>query len=413
VRDALTPLVEGREGRTAEPRANYVVLRAKQDLRGGEADVSWIGTAVNRSLDEWTRSALHSSAYVTGMTFRNRFGDGNYELAGSLAGSRVAGSPEALVNTQRSAVHYYQRPDAHLALDSTRTSLAGYGGQIKLGKYGGGITRFETSFVRQSAGFEVNDLGFLRRADLQDWSTWASLQFRNPRWIYRWLRLNGNHWQTWNTSGQRLEQAWNVNGHMGLNNNWSLHAGGSVTGLGSSLCDRCTRGGPALRESRGFYPWFGVNGDSRLTVAPSLFVNLAFTDEGRSRRSTFNPSVSIRPSTRFETSFGARILNDRNHAQWYGNLEGDDGRTHHVFAQLDRREVSLTTRVNFTATPNLSFELYGQPFVSRGTYSEFRELSASPSASRTVGSTRISSGRSRSRTSWRMTATCWASFWPK
>ena len=45
--------------------------------------------------------------------------------------------------------------------------------------------------------------------------------------------------------------------------------------------------------------------------------------------------------------------------------------------------------------------------------STLRELSASPSASRTVGRTRIRSSRSRSRAIRSTTAACWASFWPK
>ncbi|HEX6939072.1 MAG TPA: DUF5916 domain-containing protein [Longimicrobiales bacterium] len=380
VLNAITRRVAGGGDRTVEPLTNYAVLRAQQDLRGGEAGVSWIATAVNRSLDEWTRPVLHSSAYVTGLSFRNRFGDGNYELAGSVTASRVAGSPEAILRTQRSAVHYFQQPDDALELDPTRTSLSGHAEQIKFGKYGGGITRFETSLVHQSAGFEVNDLGFLRRADVLDWSTWAALSFRNQRWIYRWAQLNANHWQTWNTSGLRLEHAWNVNGHMGLNNNWDVHAGITVGGLGRSFCDRCTRGGPPLRESRGYYPWFGVNADSRRAVAPSLWVNLSYTDEGRSHGSSISPSVSLRFSTRLQASIGADISNDRNNTQWYANITDDTGATHYTFAHLEQRTVSMSVRINYTATPDLTFEFYGEPFVSRGTYSDFRELSATPDA---------------------------------
>lgn len=377
---AFTQHVDGSQDRTVEPRANYGVARVQQDLRGGEAGVSWIGTAVNRSLDDWTRPVLHGSAYVTGLSFRNRFGSQNYELAGSFTASRVAGSPEAILRTQRSAVHYYQQPDNDLVLDPTRTSLAGHAQQLKFGKYGGGITRFETSLVRQSAGFDVNDLGFLRRADIQDWSTWAALSFRDQRWIYRWAQVNGNHWQTWNTSGLRLEHAWNFNGHMGLNNNWDVHAGATLGRLGNSFCDRCTRGGPALRQSRGFFPWFGVNADSRRMIVPSMWVNLSYTDEGRSRRTSLSPSVSLRFSTRLQVSLNASVANEKNHTQWYGNFTDDDGVTHYTFAHLDQRTVSVSTRINYTATPDLTFEFYGAPFVSTGTYSEVRELSATPGA---------------------------------
>lgn len=380
VLNALTRRVAGGGDRTVEPLTSYTVLRAQQDLRGGEADVSWIATAVNRSLDGWTRPVLHGSAYVAGLGFRNRFGDGNYEVAGSVTASRVAGSPEAILRTQRSAVHYFQQPGDDLEPDATRTSLSGHAEQIKFGKYGGGVTRFETSLVHQSAGFEVNDLGFLRRADVLDWSTWAALSFRDQRWIYRWAQVNANHWQTWNTSGLRLEHAWNVNGHMGLNNNWDVHAGATIGGLGRSFCDRCTRGGPPLRDSRGFYPWFGVNADSRRAIVPSMWVNLRYTDEGKTHGSTLSPGVSLRLSTRLEASIGADVAHDQNHTQWYGNIADDAGVTHYTFAHLEQRTVSMSVRINYTATPDLTFEFYGEPFVSRGTYSDFRELSATPDA---------------------------------
>ncbi|HEX7089268.1 MAG TPA: DUF5916 domain-containing protein, partial [Longimicrobiales bacterium] len=379
VLDAVTQRVAGSQGRTVEPLTNYAVLRAQQDLRDGEASVGWIATAVHRSLDEWTRPFLHENALVTGLSFRNRFAR-NYELAGSFAASRVAGSPEAILRTQTGAVHYYQQPGDDPVVDPTRTSLTGHAAQLKFGKYGGGITRFETSLVRQSPGFEVNDLGYLRRADILDWSTWAALSFRDQRGIYRWLQINGNHWQTWNTSGIRLESAVNLNAHMGVTNNWDVHAGATLASLGESFCDRCTRGGPPLRRSRGLYPWFGVNGDSRKPVVPSLWVNLRYTDEGKTRGSSLEPSVTLRLSTRFEASLGATISRAHENTQWYGNFVDDGGVTHYTFARLDQRTVSLNARLNFMATPDLTLEFYGAPFVSRGTYSDFREVGPTPAA---------------------------------
>jgi hypothetical protein len=378
--DAVTQHVDGAERTTVEPRANYSVLRAQQDLRGGDAGISLIATAVNRSLDEWTRPAVHSSAYVAGASVRNRLFGGQYEVAASFTASRVAGSPAAIARTQRSAVHYYQQPGDDIAVDTTRTSLSGYAGQIKFGKYGGGITRFETSFVRQSAGFEVNDLGFLRRADLQDWSTWAALSFReNPTRVYRWLQLNVNHWETWNTSGVRLENAFNTNGHMGLHNNWNVHGGGTLGQVGNTFCDRCTRGGPALRQSHGFYPWFGVNGDGRGVIVPSMWVNLSFSDGGRSHSVSLSPSVGLRFSTRLQGELGARFSNGEDDSQWFGNFT-EDGTTHYTFARLDQRTVSMSMRLNYTASPDLTFEFYGEPFVTRGTYSNVREVSSTPDA---------------------------------
>jgi hypothetical protein len=386
VLDALTPEVEGLpqasggKPRTAEPMTNYAVLRAQQDLRGGDAGISAIATAVNRTVDEWTNPFMHNAAYATGATFRNRFSQRRYELAGQLAASHVIGTQTAIWRTQNSPVHYYQQPGDDLDADSSRTALSGYAAQLKFGKYSGGITRFETSVVRQSPGFEVNDLGFLRRADVTDWSTWAALSFREAKGIYRWAQLNGNHWETWNTSGTRLENALNFNGHMGLNNNWDVHLGGTVNKLTASYCDRCTRGGPALRSSRGFYPWGGFNTDSRRLVSGGFWVNASFTDEGKTYGTSLDPYVNFRLSPQFQLNVGAGFRRDHNNTQWFGNFTDAANVTHYSFGHLNQRTTAMYVRANYTMTPDLTFELYGQPFSARGTYTDLRELSATPDA---------------------------------
>lgn len=382
VLDAVTRRIEGTGSRTAEPLTNYSVLRAQQDLRGGEAGISFIATAVNRSMDEYTSPYMHSSAYTTGATFRNRFDGGKYEIAGQLAASQVRGSPEAIHRTQRNSVHYFQQPGDDYEVDSTRTSISGHAAQLKFGKYSGGITRFETSIVRQSAGFDVNDVGFLRRADVMDWSTWAALSFRDARGIYRWAQVNGNHWQTWNTSGTRLENSVNFNGHMGLRNNWDVHLGTTISKLTPSYCDRCTRGGPVMRQSGGFFPWGGFNTDSRKMVYGGMWVNLSFYDEGKSRSTSLEPYLNFRPSSQLSVNFGVGVRHERNNTQWFGNFLDGSGATHYTFAHLNQRTVSMSTRINYTFTPDLTFEFYGQPFVASGTYSDIRELSATPDAAK-------------------------------
>ncbi|HEX6049582.1 MAG TPA: DUF5916 domain-containing protein [Gemmatimonadaceae bacterium] len=378
--DAVTQRVHGVNNLTVEPAANYAVLRAQQDLRGGEGGFSVIATAVNRALDDETAPYLHRAAYTAGASFRNRFRNGQYELAGQFAASRVSGSREVIAQTQRNSTHYYQQPGDDLEVDANRTSLSGHSEQLKLGKYGGGITRFETSILRQSAGFDVNDIGFLRRADILDWSTWAALSFRNARGIYRWAQVNGNYWTHWNTSGLRLENAVNFNGHMGLKNNWDVHFGSTIASLTESYCDRCTRGGPPLRDSRGIFPWGGFNTDSRRTISGGMWVNLRFADEGRTHGSTLSPYVNIRVSPRLQANFSIDVSRDRNNTQWHSNVTDTDGVTHHTFARINQRTISMSTRLNYTITPDLTFEFYGQPFVASGRYSDFREVSDTPDA---------------------------------
>jgi hypothetical protein len=61
--------------------------------------------------------------------------------------------------------------------------------------------------------------------------------------------------------------------------------------------------------------------------------------------------------------------------QWvanYGHFLSDT--THYTFARLLQKTVSMTARASFTATPLLTFQFYAQPFMSAGSYSDWREI---------------------------------------
>ena len=117
-------------------------------------------------------------------------------------------------------------------------------------------------------------------------------------------------------------------------------SGGTVDGIGETYCDRCTRGGPALRKDKGFYPWGGVNGDSRKKIIPSLWFNGGRWDDGKSHYWSISPSTELRFSTRLTASVGANFDETTDNTQWFGNFT-EGGKTNHTFAHLDQRTVSM------------------------------------------------------------------------
>jgi len=379
VLDAVTQRQVGTEDRTIEPAANYALVRASQDLRGGETSIGLIGTAVNRSLDQWSRDDLRSSAYVGGVSARHRFLNRRYQLTASVTASRVTGNEHAIAATQRSSVHYYQRPDAGLDYDPTRTVLGGDAEQIRFGKVGGGMVMFETSYQRISAGYEVNDLGYLQRADWQDQGTWVGLRWRQPTRFYRSLSLNFNEWNDWTASGLPLGHYLNTNMHVELPNKWWVHAGATYSGFGATYDDRAARGGPAIRRSQRIGPWLEIDGDSRRALTPGLWASASRTDEGLTSNISLGPSLTVRMSSRWSASVGADVSRNRNHTQWYGTFVDSSGEAHYTFAHLAQRTASVRFRLNFTATPTLTLQAYAEPFVSKGTYSDVRET-ANPRA---------------------------------
>ncbi len=377
--DAVTDNVPGPGGTTLEPTTNYAVLRGNQDTHAGDGSFGFIATAVNRSLDASSRPYLHANAYSGGVDGRRRFAK-RYEVSGSFDVSRVAGSAAAIAETQRDPVHLFQRPDGPLTFDSTRTSLTGTNLELRFAKVGGRRLLFETAYQRRSPGFEINDVGFLRQADQQEWTSWANLAFRTPNRIFQQLRWNFNNWEYWSIDGLPTERAFNTNVHTQLTNRWWLHLGGTLGQVGTTYCDRCARGGPAIRQDPYLSPWGGIAGDDRKALVPSFWVNYSRGDQGRSESINLQPGVDLKVSSRFTTSLNGSWEHNRNDTQYFGTYTDLTGNATPTIAHLDQHTLNLTWRLGYTFTPNASLQVYASPFISKGTFRDIRELDRPRSA---------------------------------
>ena len=359
-----------------EPRTNYFVTRLNQDLRGGRSGIGAILTAVNRDLDASAEPYLRSAAYTAGIDARHRFGPGgNFQLSGNAVGSLVRGSEEAIAATQRSSVHYYQRPGDDLEYDPTRTDLSGYALNLGLNKNGGGITRFWTGGWYKSPGLEINDVGFMTNVNNMGWSNWFAFVFQEPKAFYRRLQINFNQWNSFMVDGTNAGVGGNINTNVTFKNMWFMYAG--MGGERASVCGSCLRGGPYLNEDANLNSWFGFSGDSRKSIVPGLSTWYNRRDGGESFNYGLNPYFNIRVASRFSGQLGLTYQKNVDDRQWmrnFGTIGSDT--THYTVGHLAQQTLNLNARLNFTASPTLSLQFYGSPFVSVGEYSDWREVSA-------------------------------------
>ena len=379
VLDALTQREANPGDTTYDPSTNFAVMRATQDFRKGNSTIGAMLTAVNRGLDQWSSPYLASSAYAAALDFRHRILKNRYEISGSFDQSRVQGTKEMILSLQRSGVHNYQRPDSDLPLDPNRTVLSGDAEEFKFGKIAGQNLLFESALQRRSPGFEINDIGFLRRADQISWNTWAGFFDRRPHLFYTRFQLNNNWWQYWTADGLPQERAYNTNTHINFKNNWGWHMGGTIGQLGKTYDDREARGGPAFRQDRYISPWLSINGDDRKSIVPYWNSSWFRGDGGRSSSINLSPGFDYKLLGRFSSSFSFNWSHNVDDNQFYGRFT-DTGGDHYTFAHLDQHTTSVTARLNYTFTPEMSLQTYLQPFISKGTYSNVRQLSATPRA---------------------------------
>lgn len=355
-----------------EPVTNYAALRVQRDFREGKSALGFMGTAVNREVPV-TLDFLRGSAYSGGIDARHRFWSGNWELQGKLIGSYVSGSEESIEETQLSSARYFQRPDAdHLDFDPTRTELFGSAGGIGFSKIGGGHWRGNVNVEWVSPGFEVNDLGFQREADVIRNNLWIAYREFNPGKIFRNYNLNYNLYNRLTFGGERTTTGMNVNGNFTLLNYWGGWAG--IERWLGSLAPRFLRGGPAFASPAGWSGWYGVNSDSRKAVSFEAG-GWWFSDDEESNGGGVWAGVAFQPAANVRLRLSPEY--SWNHDDWqYITTEFALDSDRYVVSVLDQNTISLTTRLDWTFRPNLSLQLYAQPFVSAGEYEGFREVTS-------------------------------------
>lgn len=329
-----------------------------------------MATSTNRR-SEGALDFLPQHAFTGGLDYDWRLSR-RYSVTGFVAASHLRGSPEAMTTLQKNTVHSFQRPDAgHTELDESATALSGHAGQLAFGKIAGDRTRFNSTVSYKSPGFDINDVGFQRRADERTVNNWFQYRdFVPSRFVRSWT-INFNNWAGWNFGGDRTQLGGNVNTHWTWVNNYSAGVGVNVNA--APFRDRVTRGGPGVLGNRLRSIWFYANTDQRQAVSFS-YNGFFEADSFNTSRRQFNPWINLRPSSAVSLSAGLRYEINDDDAQWVKNETDAADVTRYVFGRIEQKTVAMTLRFNYTLTPNLSIQTYAEPFVSAGDYTNFREL---------------------------------------
>ena len=354
-----------------EPFSNYGVLRIQRDFREGRTALGAIATSVNRNGAVADDLGLRRAAYTGGIDLRHRFADDRYEVSGYLLGSSVQGSEDAIATAQRSAVRYYQRPDAEsFSFDPTRTSLSGGSAFLSVAKIAGGHWRFSTGIHTRSPGFEVNDIGYQRDADsFVNWA-WVGYRQDSPQGPFRRWGLNWNLFSGWNFDGNHTAMGGNVNGQAQFKNFWSVYAG--VNRDDGAYSGRVLRGGPLFLREGSTNFWTGFTTDSRKRVALQVNGWGNVREESDSWNGGISPSLRFRPSGRASVSVAASVNRNVDDRQWVRSYTSDIKR--YVFARIDQTTVGMMLRADYAFSPTLSVQLYAEPFVSAGAYAQYKRV---------------------------------------
>ena len=375
----------------AEPRSEYAVFGAQQELRGGATVVGGVLSMMHRNLPgDRSLDFLPSGAAYTGLNFQHTWSRGAWAFWGFLAGSYTAGSEEAIIRLQRGPNHYRQRPDAwRLGVDSSATRLLGAEWRLQLERRSGRHWTGAVWAAQRTPGFEVNDAGYFQGSERLDGGVRASYQEITPGRVLRGYRLTAVTFHNWRHEALRepfsyamwgdAHKAGSVSANADLTflNYWGLNTGLSYAPEVSSEVP--TRGGPLMiQPARVTYSLRGnTDRRARLTAVPSAQF-MRSTPQAWS--SLLNLEVGYRPSSRVDIQVEPSLSRERDPRQYVATAN-DRSFTptfgqRFIFADIDRTTFSLGTRLNVTFTPHLTLQLFAQPLLSAGEFVTYKQFSS-------------------------------------
>ncbi|MDZ7635220.1 MAG: DUF5916 domain-containing protein [Bacteroidales bacterium] len=358
----------------AEPLTNFAVGRVQKDINSGKTIIGGMVTSTIRAVDETTEDYFHKSATSAGLDFTQYFGDMNYIFQLRTAFSGVTGTEDAIARTQSSIIHNFRRPDAdYTEYDPTLTSLSGFGGNLTAGKIGGNWQLLYMS-AWKSPGFELNDIGYMQVADQYLGLGVIGYNIYKPFSIFNSMSFGTNlmHMMDFggNTNVVGFAQSWSAQ----YKNLWSSYISGQLNSPETD--NRLLRGGPSMKMPGEFYIGGGINSDSRKMLSGEFDIRYFRTFQDVRTSYSLGFELEYRPLDNLTLSAEPEWSMTRNKMQYVTTVSAPSGvyTPRYIFGAIDQKILSISLRVDYNITPDLTIQYWGQPFFGSGDYSNFRNI---------------------------------------
>lgn len=358
-----------------EPLTNYTVARVQKGYNAGNTVIGGMFTSTNRFHQSNNLDFLSNNAYTGGVDLLHHWKDKEFFVEARLFGSYVDGNAKSITTLQESSARYYQRPGAsYLNYDTTLTHLSGLGGKLLVGKGAKGLWRYSAGITWFSPGLELNDLGYMNQADIIKETNELSYSINQPVSIFSTYSVTLDQINSLNFNGTYLGSGVNLAFTPVFKNNWSL----SVSFLyhSAGIDTRILRGGYNFMVPQ----YLTTTGSFRTDPSKNTILSFDYSYYHRGNNSATSyqlmPGLTIRPLSRLKLGVSANYQKNSDDLQYvteadYTSENLTKGK-HYILGTIDQKTLGLIFRADLNITPEFSIQYYGSPFISRGSYSDFK-----------------------------------------
>ncbi|MEO0559875.1 MAG: DUF5916 domain-containing protein [Bacteroidota bacterium] len=367
-----------------EPLSNYLVGRVRRDFRQGSTVVGGILTSTARQMgDEGLFDGIAASnATMAGLDFEHWFNDRRWVVSGVAAGSLVNGTEDFVTRLQNAPQRYYQRADSDgLEVDPSRTSLSGLHSEMSIQRSVEGSWDASLTGAVTTPGFEVNDLGFQFRADVASLNYFIGRREPEPNRLRRYSLYHFGGAAT-NFDGDLISHYYGGGFFAQFQNLWTVNL--NLNGRPIQKNDRLTRGGPIAERPPDAGVNVSINTDQSKVISGGVFGSYRreFANDYVGAPAEYDQAVGLdvtfRPSNALAISVEPTYSTERDNDQYFTRIASPQATTtfgsRYIFADIDQTSFDLGVRVNWTFTPDLTLQLFAQPFVTTGQFTNHKEF---------------------------------------
>jgi hypothetical protein len=364
------------------PLTGYGVGRLQKEFGKSASTVGISLTGVQRDLsaDDALSSLLTRSAYSGGADMVLRFRGGDYSSRSYVGFSSVRGETGAISLLQRSSARYLQRPDAKsYHYDPTRTAMNGFAASTSFDRNSGKHWLGGAYVGAESPGLELNDIGRLGTGDGKFGGTYVIFRETQPGKRFQRYNFYGSIDAERNFDGDSQFLQYTFQSSSTFKNFWALNFTAAHTTRAQD--ERLTRGGPSM--GYGFNNWAIISLGNSFAAKTRWQGRVYYgKDEFGAPTNRISGLFSMQPGPQWQLSLEPNYLRAVNPRQYVTTIDGGGAQTYgrrYVFAFIDQSTFFTDIRLNYTLRPDLTLEMFVEPFAASGRYYDFGDLVAARS----------------------------------
>tara|TARA_B100000315_G_scaffold230633_1_gene241242 strand:- start:7933 stop:10392 length:2460 start_codon:yes stop_codon:yes gene_type:complete len=220
--------------------------------------------------------------------------------------------------------------------------------------------------------FEINDLGYLRRNGNWTFGSFGGIRKQDPWGIFLRNDLRFNYFRNVRNDGLVLSNNLELNQRNTMKNYWSFGFGGNV-GFPHFDDSDTFKDSSAWEISTpfrwGWWAWISTDNRKRIVLNPVYGMG---NNELGGWGYMAKLEVTVKPTNTINMSIELTQNYSDNRTEWVG-VESD---TNIVYSSAKQRMNDFRFRLDWTFTPDLSLQMFVQPFNVNMDYYSFKRLRA-------------------------------------